>query len=444
MRYLIVSLPVLALACGGAVGPIDPASLHIEGSYDFTTSTYDVDSSNSCCIQPNSGHPILSQHARLDIKKNGTSFEAVLTPDFGDPQVMTVTLAQDGTVTLAGGSVNFSGGGSSYQSVSDSLDTIVLAVGSDGHLAGTYKGTGQENVFEGDVGWMGNATATGNVGHDARAPQAQASAIVSATSVVLPWDALYARISEPVDSKTLASAIALSPTNGTANVSWELGPTSIDWLGGVSMTGHRTSWSDFSGSATFSVAGGLVDPSGNASSAVSTPLTFLDVPKAAAFSGATPPAMWGATQVASGTESCGTASSCIEIGPLDGPCTAQAGGLAARLDATSAKTISVVYRMRIASQYGQPYFGGTGFSLATPGKAAQSASDPTLTVQFNQTTDATYNYATDWVTANLAAPAQGEVGLALNPFGNASMYCGGGPAMPPVKLIVDVASISVK
>ena len=291
---------------------------------------------------------------------------------------------------------------------------------------------------------MGNATASGNVGADARAPQAQASSIASASSVVLPWDMLYARVSEPIDAKALSAAVVLSPASGAANVNWQLGPASVDWLGGVSVSGYRTSWADFTGNATFSVAGGLVDPSGNASSAVSTPLTFLDVPKAAAFSGATPPAMWGQTQVATGSDACGTASSCIEIGPLDGPCSAQAGGLAGRLDATGAKTIAVTYRMRVASQYGQPYFNGAGFSLATPGAAAQSVSDPNLSVQFAQTTDATYNYATDWVTANLPLTSQGEVGLALSPFGNASMYCGGGPAMPPVTLIVDVASISMK
>ena len=71
MRCLIVSLPVLVLACGGSIGPVDPASLHIEGSYDFTTSSFNVDPTNSCCIQPDNGHPILSQHARLDIEKNG-------------------------------------------------------------------------------------------------------------------------------------------------------------------------------------------------------------------------------------------------------------------------------------------------------------------------------------------------------------------------------------
>ena len=442
MRCLTASLPALLLACGGTIGPIDTSSLHIEGSYDFTTSSFDVDTTGSCCItQPDVGHPILSQHARLDVRKAGDGYDAVITPDFGDPAVMTVVVGKDGNVTLTG-SVSFSGGGA-YATTTDAWSTIVLPVGNDGHLAGTYTATGQENVFEGDVGWTGNATGAGALASDTRAPQARASMVASATSVTLPWDALYARVSEPVGANALSGALALSPASGSANVSWQLGSTSADWLGSVSVTGYRTSWSDFSGAATFSVAGGLVDPSGNASASVSTPITFLDVPKATSFGGANPPALWGQTQIATGTDACGTASSCIEIGPLDGPCSAQPGGLAARLDNAAGKTIVVTYRMRVASQYGQPYFEGVGFSLATPGSAVQSATDSTLTVQFAQTTDATYDYATDWVTAKLAAPA-GEVGLALSPFGAASMYCGGGPAMPPVKLVVDVAAISLE
>jgi hypothetical protein len=443
MRCLIASLPVLVLACGGSIGPIDPASLHIEGSYDFTTSAFVVDTTNSCCIEPNTGHPILSQHARLDIKKNGAGYDAVVTPDFGDPQVMALTVAHDGTVTLSG-SVTFSGGSSSYASVSDELDALVFQVGSDGHFTGTYSATGQENVFEGDVGWMGKATASGNVASDARAPQVQASVLSSATSVVLPWDALYARMSEPVDAKAFSSAIALSPAKGTSNVSWQLGTSSVDWLGSVSILGYRTSWSDFSGAATLGVAGGLVDPSGNASSALSTQLTFVDVPKAATFSGATPPAMWGKSQIATGSDACGTSSSCVEIGPIQGPCTVEAGGIAGRLDANGSK-LSVTFRLRAASQYGQPYWGGVAFSVASPGVAAQTETDPSLQVQFTQTTDPTYPWATDWVTANMDLPkSSSEIGFSLLPFGNASMYCGGGPAMPPVTLVVDVASISIK
>jgi hypothetical protein len=438
-RTLLASLPVFALACGGSIGPIDPGSLHIEGSYDFSTSSFTVDTSNSCCIQPSEAHPILSQHARLDIQKTGTTFKAVLTPDFGDPQEMNVAVTSN-AVTLTGSSASFSGGGN-YQSVTDSLDTIVLPIGNDGKLAGTYTGSGQENVFEGDVGWQGNATAAGQIGADTRAPQTQASVISSATSVVLPWDTLYVRSSEPVTN--LQSAVSLMTGSGIVAVQWQ-GGTANSWIGDVSVTGVRSSWSALSGSATLGVAAGLADPSSNVSTAVATPITFLDVPKAAAFSGDTPPAMWGQTQIATGSDACGTASSCVEIGPLDGPCSAQPGGIAARLDASAGKVIAVTYRMRVASQYGQPYFNGAGFTIATPGNAAQPASDPNVQVQFAQTTDPTYNFATDWVTANLPVTAQGEVGLALSPFGNASMYCGGGPAMPPVKLIVDVASISVK
>jgi len=365
-------------------------------------------------------------------------YVAYLTPEFGELQKLDAALDLDNQTLTLTGTVSFNTGGMD-QTVNDGLAIIVLPIGSDGKLAGTFTASGQENVFEGDVGWAGDATASGVIGPDVRAPQIRASAIASATSVLLPWDALNVRASEPVG---LQGAATLSTASGDADVNWELG-TKTSSLDAVSMMGYRASWSDFSGSATLEVGAGLRDPSNNLSSAVATQLTFLDVPKGVAFSGTTPPAMWGATQVVTGSDSCGTASSCIEIGPLDGPCATQPGGLAARLDATSGTTIAVTYRMRVASQYIQPYF-GTGFDVATPGKAAQPASDPNLTAPFAQTTDATYNYATDWVTAKLAVPASGEVGLALDPFGNASMYCNGGPAMPPVKLIVDVASISVE
>ncbi len=440
MRYLIASLPVLVVACGGSIGPIDPGSLHIAGSYDFTTTTFDVDTTNTCCIEPDEGHPILTQHGRLDIRAVNDGFTAVLTPDFGDPQAMSVAIAND-EVTLTGPAATFSGGGA-YQGVTDSLDTIVLPIGNDGKLSGAFTGAGEENVFEGDVGWQGNATAAGQIGADTRAPQTQASVLATAPSVVLPWDTLYVRASEPV--MDLQAAVSLMTANGNVAVQWQSGGASISWLGDVSLTGYRTSWSALS-AATLGVAAGLADPSSNISSAIATPLTFLDVPKGAAFSGATPPAMWGKAQIATGSDACGTTSSCVEIGPLVGPCNAQPSGLAVRLDATAGKTISVTYRMRVASQYGQPYLGGVGFGVATPGNAAQTATDPNLQVTFAQTTDPTYTYATDWVTANLTAPASpNEIGLALLPFGNASTYCGGGPAMPPVTLVVDVAAISMK
>ncbi len=444
MRCLIASLPVLALACGGSVSPIDPSSLKIEGSYDFTVSDVTVTNQQGCCTPPpNAGHPAIGQHARLDIRKNGAGFDAVITPEFADPQTMTVTVGTDGTVTLQG-QVNFNGS-STYGSTSDELDTIQLAVGSDGHFAGSFTATGQENIFEGDVGWNAQASATGAIGADARPPQAQANAIASAPSVVLPWDALSARISEPVDQKALASAITLSPSSGKANVSWQVGGA-VDWLGGVSVTGYRTSWSDFSGSASLGVAGGLADPSGNVSSTIGMQLQFLDVPKAATFAGGTVPAMWGAAQVATTTESCGTAGACIEIGPLDGPCSVQAGGIAGRLDASGGGSkLEITFRARAVGQYGQPYMmGGIGIEVATPGNPSQWVSDQALNPSFQQTADTQYPYASDWVTADIALPVSGsEIGFAVLPFGTSSTYCGGGPALPPITLVLDVAKVAV-
>jgi hypothetical protein len=217
MRYLIASLPVVFVACGGSIGPIDTGSLHIAGSYDFTTTTFDVDTTNNCCIEPNEGHPILTQHGRLDIRGVNDGFTAVLTPDFGDPEEMTVDITND-VLTLTGSAASFSGGGA-YQGVTDSLDTIVLPIGNDGKLSGAFTGTGGESVFEGDVGWQGNATASGQIGDDTRAPQTQASVLASASSVVLPWDTLYVRASEPV--MDLQAAVSLMTANGNVAVQWQ-------------------------------------------------------------------------------------------------------------------------------------------------------------------------------------------------------------------------------
>ncbi len=440
MRCLLASLPVLALACGGTIHPIDPSALHIEGSYDFTVSSFTVTNQQGY-PPPTTTHPAIGQHARLDIRKNGSGYDAYVTPDFADPAQMNVILGSDGDVTLRG-QVNFNGPTNvSYASASDELDAIHLAVGADGHLAGTFTAEGQENVFEGDVGWTSQGAASGAIGHDARPPVANPN-VSSTAPVTFPWDSLYARISEPVDAKLLANAISLSPASGTSNVSWQVGP-SVDWLGGVSITGYRTSWSDFAGPATLSVAGGLGDPSGNVSTASATPVSYLDVPKAASFSGATVPALFGASQVAYTPDACGSASSCFEIGPITGPCSADSGGIAGRLG--SGSTFSITFRARVAKgQYGSPYMmGPIGVSVAVPGSPAQNLQDPSLGLTFSATNDPAFPYASDWVTAKVALPISGsEVGFAVLPFANETMYCGGGPALMPITLVLDVAEVT--
>lgn len=445
MRSLIV-LPWLLLACGGSIGPIDPTTLKIEGSYDFVVGAVTVTPSQQQPQEPPTGHPAMGQHARLDIRKQGSSYVAAITPEFSDPQLMTVSIGSDGTVTLQG-TVSFSGGSSvSYASTSDELDTISFPIGNDGHLAGSFVATGNENIFEGDVGWMNDASMSGSTAGDARSPQSNASLLPYAQTVVLPWDEIDVRVSEPVDPSALEQSVSLTPSNGgTANVAWNASPSTIDWLGTTSISGYRTSWSDFSGQATLAVAAGLADPSGNVSAVTATPVQYVDVPNGGSFTGAAPPAMWGAAQIANGADSCGTASSCIEIGPITGPCSAQPGGVAGRFVTNGTSKVSLVYRIRVTSQYGQPYLpGGLGVSVATPGQPAQNQGDSSLQPQLNATGDSSYPYASDWTTATLTLPQSGsDVGFAIVPFASGQMYCGGGgPAWEPMTIVVDVASIS--
>jgi len=437
MRFLFASLPLVALACGGSIGPIDPSTLHVEGSYDLVVSNIVGQPSPNPYQPPDSGHPGIGQHARLDIRKIGSSYDAAVTPENGDPVAMTVTFESDGTMTLVGEYPVGSSGGSEY-STSDEIDALHLAVGADGRFSGGFTAEGQTNVSEGDVGWQSDNTATGTVGADARPPTAQVSALGSAQSVLLPWDELYVHTSEPVDAAALGSALSLTP--GAA--SFQVSSPSVDWIGATSAVGYRTIWSDFSGQASLGVAGGLVDPSGNASAAATSAVQFLSVPSAATFGGASPPAMWGAATIATSSESCGTAASCIEIGPLTGPCGAQPGGIAGRLEAGGATQLSLTFRVRAATQYGPP---GWMFdvSAATPGKGAQVLTGELTMPPMNATTDATYPYASDWTTATVALPDTGpEVGFSLVPFQTAQSYCGGGPAFPPVTMLVDVAEIT--
>lgn len=407
---------------------MQPGGLHVEGSYDLVVGDLEATGSTNA-------HPAVGQHARLDIRKNATGYDAALTPEFGQSAEMSVALEQDGTVTLSG-QAWFSDG----STATDELQTIHLAVGDDGKWSGTFTAEGSEMITNGDTGTESDATATGTVGADARAPQVRASAIVSAPTVVLPWDALEVETSEPVDASALTSALSLTP----GSVSWQASPPEVSWLGTTSSFGYRTIWSDFSGNSSLGVAAGLLDPSGNASPSVATPVQFLDVPLAAAFSGSTAPAMWGKATVASSPESCGQAAACFEIGPLDGPCGAEPGGIAGRLVANGSK-ISITYRLRVASEFSQPQWpSGLGLSLATPGTAAQLASSdlfPTL----NATGDPTYGYASDWTTAEIA-PQQmggGEIGFSFVPFGAAQSYCGGELGFVPVTVVVDVAEIKM-
>ncbi len=426
----ILAISPLTMACGGTVGPVDPGSLHIEGSYDISVDGFSVTPGPYQPNPPPPTHPAVNAHARLDIRKNAGQLEAVVTPDFGEPTAMTVAISRDGAVLLSG-DLGFVAGTYEYQSTTDRLRAIAMTVGSDGHLTGSWTATGEEDVFEGDVGWNNDATATGSLAGDARAPTTTASPMPSADSQMLPWDGYSVRISEPVDAIALKHAVSLSLGSGGAAMSFSM-PTSAptDWAGIVTVSALRTSW-DFASSGTLQVAGGLVDPSGNASTSTSKAATYLAVPTATAFGKSTAPAMWGAAS---------TTTDGFSIGPVLGPCNAAPAGVAGRFDATSATKLKLVYRVRSVQGYAG---GGVGVTVATPGNVAVPLSDPQLVPELAPSSDPDYPFATVWVTAIVALPVTGsDLGFAITAFNDSFSSCGGW-GMPNGTIVVDVSEVSV-
>ena len=445
-----VGLLSLVVACGGAISPVDPTSFQLEGSYDLSVQTVDVTPSQmqQQPSPPNTYHPATNGHARVDIKKVAGAYQAAITVDSANPVSASVTATSDCSITLTTqDGATFSGGSTNgYQSVSDALSVLSFRVGADGRPAGAVAATGNEFVSEGDVGWQMDISAAGTIGPDTRAPQITAVQYTpSLSGKPLPWDPIYVSASEPVDGAQLQGSASLLGASGPFSVAWSIQPNQPDWIGATRLVGYRTEWVA-QGAQSLNVAAGIADPTGNASSSLQTPASFLDVPLAAAFDATTLPAQWGPVAVVSGATACGADGvSCLEIGPVTGPCQGQAtAGIAGRLSAAGHGTLTMKYRVRAASQYGQPYLMSPfGFSLATPGAAPQAAPSP-LSPKLSAVTDVTYPYATDWTTVSEALPASAsEVGFAFTPFDQgASSYCGGGPAMPPVTLVIDVVAVT--
>ena len=445
-----VGLLSLVVACGGAISPIDPTSFQLEGSYDLSVQTVDVAPSTEPQPSPPSVyHPAVDGHARVDIKKVAGAYQAAVTVDSANPVSATVTATSDGSITLtAQDGASFTGGSSTngYQGVSDTLSVLTFKIGADGKPGGAVSATGSELVSEGDVAWQMDISATGTIGPDTRAPRITAVQYTpSLSGKPLPWDPIYVSASEPVDGAQLQGSTSLVGASGPLSVAWSVQPNQPDWIGATRLVGYRTEWAA-QGAQSLNVAAGIADPTGNASSSLQTPASFLDVPLAAAFDATTLPAQWGPVAVVSGAAACGADGvSCLEIGPVTGPCQGQpTAGIAGRLSAAGHGTLTIKYRVRAASQYGQPYLMSPfGFSLATPGAAPQAAPSP-LSPKLSAVTDVTYPYATDWTTVSEALPASAsEVGFAFTPFDQgSSSYCGGGPAMPPVTLIIDVVAVT--
>jgi hypothetical protein len=429
---------LLALAaCSGSID-IAPGSESIVGSYDLTFQGVTPTDKGLYGPTPPASP---GTHARLDIRKGGSGYDAVVTSTWGSPASMQVGL-DGGKVSLTG-SLLVRG-----SSTTDTWSQLVFQLDSSGYLSGSFSGTGGTEADQGDVVWTVAFTGNGALGPDTTPPSVKASPLSAGPpAALLPWDVLAFSASEPIDVGAWQGKTALA---GSRPMPIVYAPgTTTTWVGDTSLLGYLSSWDGASGQATLSVQGGLADPSGNASAAFSTSVSFLDVgQKVAAFhfdgTDTTSPGQWGKTAVVPSGGACDSAG-CMEIGPTNpsNPCTPDRHGIAGRLDTTGKTKLVVHFRVREnPGMYSGPNV-PSGLPVLTVSVAARGAVSPATETTFGPGTmsevSGPFKWQSDWQSSTVPLPAgpNNEVGFTVTPF--AGYGCGGGPApiSNPVDLLID-------
>jgi hypothetical protein len=438
MRNILALLALSSVACGGSVvsegTPTDHHEAKLEGSYELTFGDVTVTAETKwpgAEAPPSKGSVV-----RVDLAKTASGYEAMIAPAFGVQAKFAVAVADD-ALTLTGEGVTLSGG--SGANVTDRWKKVVLARDASGALSGAVSLEGDEDIFAGDVGWMGKISGAGSIGPDTHAPELR-SYLVSPNGpadALLPWDAVIVDTSEPVPRDMLSKN--LQPG---APVAWTLADDASSWPGVSSIVGRASSFDVTSVPITLTKP--LSDLAGNARASFTASLKFLSVgAPQAAYDFESKVAGWNATFVAAPEMGC--TGTCAKIGPVSlSACGAGRAGLAVRTPAAS--SIAVRYRMVVDTPADGPegsiYGSILSIDVATPGSAAV-----TTPVSFDATTLKPFEggaaKATDWLTAT--APGGGkELGVTLRAGDHVFDGECGGFAPPAAKVTFYVDSIVTK
>jgi hypothetical protein len=374
----------------------------------------------------------LTHLARLDIRKIGTGYEAIVTRLYGEPTAVVVSVT--GTSVLLTGNVvvltasGCAGGERAWTSVD-------IPRTADGRL-GSPPVFGVTDTFPRSSEFIGpccgviddviTTTPTPPLTPDRTPPWASAAVI----SPVLPggpvpWDPISVSVSEGVPASQLSTtaSLVLAGTTAPLDVTWKIVPSPVDasWNAFVKEEGHVTDWDEVAGkSLQFITSPGLTDPSGNTSVGYTfAPFAFLNIGKPAAafdFDGPVTLATWGSTRlVTGGTADAAVCESggCAILDPL-------APGIAGRLATSgSASEVHVRYRVLFAfdAAYPSPYQGWPPVvELARPGAPAIVQSFAYGTLHDLGTSAGTLHWASDWTTAVFPvppAPPGAEIGFRI-------------------------------
>lgn len=399
--------------------------------------------------------------ARVDLRRSGSGYQALVTARWGEPAVMTATVTS-GSVTLEG-----SVGGFSEGNASDTWTKLVLPR-KNGTLSGAIRAEGTEDVFMGDVGDSYPITSGGTVGPDETAPELRASAPSphGPDDAILPWDVLRLQAAEGVDERALANHIHVSASEGSGEprLAWSFTPAAPDdraWGGSIGATGRFLDWPSALRGVRLDVDEGVPDLAGRTSPAVSFPqrILYIGDPQIGVYYGtdATDYGQWGKVTLRSpGDSVCEAGSSCAQLGPFTNTvCGAEPAGVAARLVARDG-TLVVRYRVLVAAaQYGAPDappdWMDTPFSvdLVTPGGEPTPTRAPHANPVFVTlpTPVGELRWATEWSELEIPVTSNSKAELGYAIFAGASKGgCGGmgGPVPPPSTMAVLVASVVIR
>ena len=450
-KLLFALAPLAAFACGSEP-VVSPLEVPLEGSYDLTIGSSvarTLEGSGGPDPDPNAYSPSAGAHLRLDLRRANGGYEAVVTPAYGQAAAMQVAV-QHGQIVLSG-SVQISAGTS--PNVSDSWKSLTIPVTSTG-LSGPVSMTGNESVFEGDVGWMYTTAAGAVVLHDHSAPEFRLASSGSAAGKFMPWDRLVVEASEPVAFSRWSKATQVSVGTSTGVLAAGTIPPGTEWSGATTLVASFDDFAVGGGSGKIVLQPGVPDLAGNASAPSMQPQTlpFEMVELGAVRSSLdfekneVAPALWGNGALVSGAE-CESGGACARLGTFSTSyCDATEDGIAARLTAPSAKRLAFRLRVHVSAKYEGMTLDPMGGSVLQAVVARSGAARAEKNVAMPKLVQVGSNSAWDsgWTDAHVDLPSgAANVAFALRPTSLFPYGCGG-PAPVPADVDVFVDAIHLE
>ncbi|MCU0656981.1 MAG: hypothetical protein MUF64_17515 [Polyangiaceae bacterium] len=380
--------------------------------------------------------PSLKTTLRIDLPeppaKEGV-WQATVTPRWGVPSTFEVTL-EDGSLVLTGKTslAEVSPG----LRVSDVWQRLEFEL-SNKKLTGKVTASGQENLFQGQKGWSGALSGSGELIPDVTPPEGRAAVEqrVGEAQGLLPWEPLGVQLSEPLKSSEVLGRLRLRAGGVDEPVQWEPASKSADGVTGA-LVGYRQGWGKVSAQGTLRLENGFLDPAQNAGTGFETPLSTVVVPppKEGLLWGDGGQVLWGGAEALNGPECEGKA--CLSLGPFEvASCGVPAAGAALRLNELPPEA-KLKFRYRVFQS--QPSVGGMGelpgptvlsLEVARPGKPLVVSEIGTPAVDAGSGADL-LPYASSWTSVLVPVPAGvGELGVALRAGGpGASRECMDAPS----------------